>query len=107
VTVKDSAPTPVSSSQSFTIGVTPLSITNSEAPTGTVGSAYTFQFSTNGGLAPLVWTETGVLPGGLGLSSDGVLSGTPSAAGKFPITLDVTDGLQRQGERMFTETRQK
>ena len=73
----------------------PISIANSEVPTGTVGVDYgPIQFSTNGGLAPFVWTETGALDG-LALSSSGVLSGTPSAAGKFPITLEVTDAQNR------------
>ena len=97
VTVTDSAPTPSTSSQAFTINLIPPpppTIANSEAPTATVGSAYAFQFSTNGGLAPFVWTETGALDG-LALSSDGAFSGTPSAAGKFPITLEVTDALNR------------
>ena len=98
VTVTDSAPTPSTSSLAFTINLIPPpppSIANSEAPTGTVGVDYgPFQLSTNGGLAPFVWTETGALDG-LTLSSSGVLSGTPSAAGKFPITLEVTDALNR------------
>ena len=98
VTVTDSAPTPASSSHSFTIGLTPPpppTIADSELPTGTVGVDYgAFQLSTNAGLAPFLWTETGALDG-LTLSPSGVLSGTPSAAGKFPITLGVTDALNR------------
>jgi WD40 repeat protein len=98
VTAKDSVPTPASSSYLFTITITPTpppTIANSEAPTGMVGVVYApFQFSTSGGLAPFVWMETGAVDG-LALSSSGVLSGTPSAAGKFPITLEVTDALKR------------
>jgi hypothetical protein len=98
VTAKDSAPNPESSSQSFTINITPTpspTIADSEAPTGMAGVPYgPFQFTTNGGLAPFVWKETGALDG-LTLSSSGVLSGTPSAAGQYPITLEVTDALNR------------
>ena len=98
VTATGSTATPASSSQSFAMNITPTpppSIANSEVPTGTVGVDYgSIQFSTNGGLAPFVWTETGALDG-LALSSSGVLSGTPSAAGKFPITLEVTDAQNR------------
>ena len=43
--------------------------------------------------AALAWLETPLLSGGLSLSSDGILSGTPTAAGQFPITLNVTDAL--------------
>jgi hypothetical protein len=50
-----------------------------------------FQFTVSDGLAPFAWLETPLLSGGLSLSSDGILSGTPTAAGQFPITLNVTD----------------
>lgn len=97
VTVQDSSAPPEVSKQTFTINVTapPPTIVSSEAPTGMVGTAYSFQFVANGGAAPLVWTETGALPGGIGLSPGGTLAGTPTGAGKFPISLDVTDALKQ------------
>jgi WD40 repeat protein len=99
VTVTDSASIPVSKSLPFSITVAPPAppvINNQEAPTGTVGVAYTpYQFTAINGLPPLLWSETGPLPTGLGVSSSGVLSGTPTAPGKYPITLDVTDALNR------------
>jgi hypothetical protein len=72
---------------------TPSTTINAAEPlTGTVGLMYApFQFTVSGGLAPLAWLETPLLSGGLSLSSDGILSGTPTAAGQFPITLNVTD----------------
>jgi hypothetical protein len=71
-------------------------INNQEAPTGTVGVAYpSYQFTAINGLPPLLWSETGSLPIGLGLSSSGVLSGTPNSFGQFPITLNVIDALSR------------
>jgi hypothetical protein len=94
VTATDSAQTPMSSSALATqikIG-TALVIDNQEAPTGTVGAAYTpYQYSVSNGVPPLIWSETGALPMGLALSAQGVLSGTPTGAGQFPITLNVTD----------------
>ena len=98
VTVTDSsAPTPATSSLPFSINITappPLTINAAELLTGTVGLMYTpFQFTVSDGLAPFVWLETPLLSGGLSLSSDGILSGTPTAAGQFPITLNVTDAL--------------
>jgi hypothetical protein len=100
VTVTDSsAPTPAMSSLPFSINIAkppPPTINHSEPYTGTVGAVYgNFQFSANGGLAPLVWLETPQLTNGLSLSSDGILSGTPTAAGQFPITLDVTDAANQ------------
>lgn len=98
VTVTDSAPKPAMSSQPFMIAVTPPpppTINGSPPPTATVGVAYPpFQFTVTNGAAPFLWTETGALDG-LALSSDGLLSGTPIAAGKFPITLGVTDSLSQ------------
>lgn len=48
------------------------------------------QLSATGGVAPYTWTATG-LPAGLTLSSDGVLSGTPTEAGTTETTFTVTD----------------
>ena len=99
VTVTDSAPTPSVNSASFTIQITtppPPTIDNTPPPTGTVGVAYpAFQFTATNGYLPLVWSETGALPAGLSFSAAGVLSGTPQTDGEFPITLNVTDALNR------------
>ena len=100
VTVTDSsAPTPAKSSLPFSINITapPAPTINAAEPlTGTVGLMYTpFQFTVSGGLAPLGWLENPLLTNGLSLSSDGILSGTPTAAGQFPITLNVTDALSQ------------
>ena len=99
VTVTDSAPTPSVNSASFTIQITtppPPTIDNTPPTTATVGVAYpAFQFTATSGYLPLVWSETGALPAGLSLSAAGVLSGTPQTDGQFPITLNVTDALNR------------
>ena len=111
VTVTDSASTPVAKSLSVAISVTPTppppTIDNQEAPTGTVGSAYTpaYQFTASNGAPPLAWTETGTLPLGLGLSPSGVLSGMPTTAGQFPITLSVKDALKRAAPPAHTIVR--
>ncbi len=59
-------------------------------PAGAVHLPYTFAFTASG-IAPLTWSKTGALPGGLAFGTDGVLSGTPTATGSFPITLMVQD----------------
>jgi hypothetical protein len=66
---------------------------SAEAPAGTTGVAYSaFAFTVmSGGTAPFTWSETGPLPPGLSLSSSGQLSGTPTRAGTFPISVMVTD----------------
>ncbi|MGV9866132.1 pentapeptide repeat-containing protein [Rhodococcus koreensis] len=61
-------------------------------PAGTVGAAYSFAFTVAGTPAPTV-TTTDPLPAGLTLSAAGVLSGTPTAAGSFPITVTASNGV--------------
>jgi hypothetical protein len=99
VTVTDSsAPTPATNSVAYAIAISeppPPSINNTPPPTATAGSPYSFQFTASDGLAPLIWTPPTAPMGGLAVSLDGVLSGTPSTAGIFPITLTVKDALNR------------
>jgi putative Ig domain-containing protein/galactose oxidase-like protein len=99
VTVTDSAPAPVSQSLPFTINVTlppPPVINNQEAPTGTVGVMYTpYTYTASNGVPPLVWSEAPPLTIGVTLTAQGVLTGTPTAAGQFPITLNAMDAISR------------
>ena len=99
VTASDSSsPTPATSSAAYAIAISeppPPSIYSTPPPTATVGSPYSFQFTSADGLAPLVWTAPSAPMGGLAVSLDGVLSGVPSTAGIFPITLTVKDALNQ------------
>ncbi len=100
VTVKDSASPPASFSASYTIVIDypPPPIINTTPPPaiGTLNSPYVgFTFSAAEGFPPFTWSETGTLPNGLNFSSGGVLSGMPTAAGSFPITVMVQDSLGR------------
>ena len=94
VTITDSSYPPVTATAAVTLtGNDPPTINAAEPLTGTVGLMYvSFQFTVSYGLAPpLAWLETPLLSGGLSLSSDCILAGTPTAAGQFPIDLHVTD----------------
>ena len=74
--------------------VTPTapSITTTSLPAGTVGTAYSTTIVATGGTAPYTFkVTTGTLPAGLALSTGGVISGTPSAAGTSSFTVTVTD----------------
>ena len=99
VTVTDSStPTPATNSVAYAITISeppPPSINNTPPPTATVGSPYSFPFTASDGLAPLVWTPSSAPMGGLAVSLDGILSGTPSTAGIFPISLTVKDALNQ------------
>jgi len=75
----------------------PLSITSSALPVATVGSGYSTMLQASGGITPYSWSATG-LPAGLALSrSDGQISGTPSAAGSYMVTVSVSDSQTRPG----------
>lgn len=69
-----------------------LSITTERLPRGSVGAAYSFQLAAWGGKAPYSWSiATGRLPAGLSLSSNGTISGTPTAAGTRRVFFKATD----------------
>ena len=57
-----------------------------------VGQAWEWQLMPKGGKAPLSWDDMGTLPPGLTIDDNGVISGTPSMAGSFPLQITVTDG---------------
>ena len=99
VTVTDSStPAPATNSVAYKIAISeppPPSINTTPPPTATVGSPYSFPFTASDGLAPLIWIPPTAPMGGLAVSLDGILSGTPSTAGIFPITLTVKDALNQ------------
>ena len=65
------------------------------------GLAYTNTFSGAGGQPPYSFALAAgsVLPSGLALTANGVLSGTPAASGAYAFTIQMTDAGQR-----FTDT---
>lgn len=83
-----------------------LSITTtSPLPGGTVGLAYSQTLSATGGTPPYSWSvAAGVLPAGLSLSPSGVISGTPSTAGTFSFTVQVSDSKQGSVSKSFSLT---
>ncbi len=74
--------------------ITPLQVTTTSLPNGTNGVAYSQTLSVSGGQPPYSWTNSsGVLPPGLTLATNGVISGTPTTNGTFNFTVKVTDAL--------------
>lgn len=71
---------------------------------GAVGSPYNLTFTASGS-PPYTWSViSGALPAGLTLSPSGVLSGTPTAAGAFQFTVQVTDKTTRAVSDAFNLT---
>lgn len=72
----------------------PLTVTTSTAPRGESGLAYSLTLSASGGgNATRAWSVTGgQLPGGLTLSGNGQISGTPTTPGTFTFTVTVSNG---------------
>jgi Putative Ig domain len=81
-----------------------VTVNNPGNKTGTVGTATSLQMtgSDSGGLA-LTWSATG-LPTGLSISTTGLISGTPSAAGTFSVTVTAKDSTNASGSTSFTWT---
>lgn len=69
-----------------------LVLATTEVPTAYRGEGYEAVFAAAGGTPPYVFSlSTGTLPPGVALSSDGTLSGTPTATGEYLIAVTVVD----------------
>ncbi len=81
----------------------PLMITTpSHLPRAIVGHYYSVTLRARGGVPPYLWTLTsGVLPRGLYLHHDGVLSGTPRVTGYSHFTVRVMDMTHRVAYQRF------
>ena len=83
-----------SGTQDFAINVQPPLINAAPSPAiGTLNSPFVgYGFTATGGVTPLTWSESGALPKGLAFDTNGLLSGTPTEAGSFPVTVSMQDG---------------
>src|SRR5450755_2186355 len=70
---------------------------------GSVGSSYSQSLAASGGVGPFTWALTaGLLPAGLNLSTNGAITGIPTAAGTYAFTVKVVDSLGATATRQFT-----
>ena len=69
-----------------------ITVTNPATATGAIGVPFSQTFTASGGTAPYNFTTSSTLPTGLTLQTTGVLDGTPTQAGTFPIVVTATDG---------------
>lgn len=93
-TVSDGATPPASASADLELeikSVSALQITTTSLPDGIIGTAYDQQLQSSGGVTPLRWSVSPILPTGLSLDpATGAISGsptTPAAKSLFKFTV--------------------
>ena len=76
-----------------TLSIAVAAVTSGPAlPNGTVGTPYSQTLTSSGISGTVTWSvSSGSLPTGLSLSSGGVISGTPAAAGAFLFTVKAAN----------------
>lgn len=80
----------------------PLAIRTDVLPQALLGLPYNAKLEPSGGLGPYVWNiETGILPDGLTMNSDGVISGRPTTLGSTSIVVRVKDSLGTSSIKAF------
>jgi hypothetical protein len=71
-----------------------LAVVTAALPDGQVHQAYSAGLNAVGSVGATTWVvSSGALPAGLTLSSDGIVSGTPTAIGASPFTVTATDAM--------------
>lgn len=95
--------------QAFSITINQAPTFTSSTPTnsGTFNTAYNFTCTASGFPAPSFSVAAGALPTGLSLSTSGVISGTPTAAGTYTGTLSASNGIGSAASQSFSITIQK
>lgn len=85
--------------------VAPTIFTTSPLATIRTGFIYNTTLVAIGGTTPYTWTVSdGALPDGLSLSTDGVISGTPTSAGTSTFTVQVADNENDISTKAFSLT---
>ena len=105
ITATDGGTPSATAMQPYTISIVnpppPIIATLPGPPGATLNQPYSYQFQVSG-FAPAV-TETGALPPGLApLSTTGLLTGTPTSANLYPITVHATDPAGQETSQAFT-----
>jgi len=100
-----STATPIADAWSTGTGNT-VTVTNPGAQSGTVGTAASLQIhaTDSGSGQTLTYAATGLPPGLTIAPSTGLISGTPTTAGSYTVTITVTDGTGASGSTTFTWT---
>jgi uncharacterized repeat protein (TIGR02543 family) len=80
----------------------PLNITTTDLPAGTLGESYSGTVTASGGDGSNSWYANG-LPGGLSIERDtGAISGRPNETGTFSVKVTVYDAESRKAEQTYS-----
>ncbi|MCX7847187.1 MAG: putative Ig domain-containing protein [bacterium] len=84
-----------------TAAALPPTLLDAALPPAFVNVAYAAQLTAVGGSAPYAWSPLSGFPPGTGLSTSGLLAGTPSLAGEFRPRVAITDSASTLGEAVL------
>lgn len=71
-----------------------LTVTPTSLPDAVYGTAYNQPITVTGGTSPYTFSALGIIPPGISVSSDGIISGTPTAVGALnAFTVTVQDAV--------------
>jgi hypothetical protein len=104
VQVSDNNGSTATQALSLTINNGVLHVTTTSLSSGTTNVAYNSQqLTASGGQPPYGWSlASGALPPGLSLSTNGVISGTPTVAGTSNFVVQVTDSAMMAATRALS-----
>ncbi len=85
----------------------PVQVTTASLPNGSQGGYYSASLAALGGQSPYLWSlspGSGSLPPGLTMTTDGILSGTPTSLGTFYFFVRVTDAAMGTDDQLLSLT---
>jgi hypothetical protein len=102
VQVADSAGNTVSRLFTLNVAPAPLTLTTGPLANMQVNTPISIQFAGSGGIPPYTFVEFGALPPGTSINGAGLLSGTPTKAGTYPLLVFIDDTTGASVSKNYT-----